>query len=140
PQQQWPATQHVIQVLATCRVVDPTPLATHQDHAQLGWQGHHPQAGPREIAFSDLKKFVLVHGPSAALGSAVHRTPGRPDVESQAVLSPRPRALAGWVPQSLARLDARGPKLLKAAGCEVTDLARTDRGLTFTRRDRGLPF
>src|SRR5262249_6033855 len=33
-----------------------------------------------------------------------------------------------------------GPKLLKAAGCEVTDLARTDRGLTFTRRDRGLPF
>jgi lysophospholipase L1-like esterase len=41
---------------------------------------------------------------------------------------------------SSVRLDARGPKLLEAAGCEVTDLARADRGLTFTRRDRGLPF
>jgi lysophospholipase L1-like esterase len=41
---------------------------------------------------------------------------------------------------SSVRLDARGPKLLKAAGCEVTDLAGTDRDLTFTRRDRGLPF
>jgi lysophospholipase L1-like esterase len=41
---------------------------------------------------------------------------------------------------SSVRLDARGPKVLEAAGCEVTNLARKDGGLTFTRRDRGLPF
>src|SRR5262249_11023904 len=41
---------------------------------------------------------------------------------------------------SSVRLDARGPKLLEAAGCTVTELGRQDGGLTFTRRDRGLPF
>src|SRR5262245_19013911 len=41
---------------------------------------------------------------------------------------------------SSVRLDGRGPKLLEAAGCTVTDLAREDEGLAFTRRDRGLPF
>jgi hypothetical protein len=41
---------------------------------------------------------------------------------------------------SSVRIDAGGPKLLAAAGCKVTDLARQEDRLTFTRLDEGLPF
>jgi lysophospholipase L1-like esterase len=41
---------------------------------------------------------------------------------------------------SAIRIDARGPKLLAADGCTVTDLAHQDGVLAFTRLDRGLPL
>jgi lysophospholipase L1-like esterase len=41
---------------------------------------------------------------------------------------------------SSARIDAGGPKVLEAHGCAVTDLARTEAGLEFTRLDEGLPL
>lgn len=41
---------------------------------------------------------------------------------------------------SYVRIDATQPKLVEAAGCKVTDLARRDGQLSFTRLDEGLPF
>jgi lysophospholipase L1-like esterase len=41
---------------------------------------------------------------------------------------------------SAVRIDAGGPKLLEARGCAVTDLARKDGVLEFTRLDEGLPL
>jgi lysophospholipase L1-like esterase len=41
---------------------------------------------------------------------------------------------------SSARLDARGPRLLEARGCTVTDLVRKGDTLEFTRLDEGLPL
>jgi lysophospholipase L1-like esterase len=41
---------------------------------------------------------------------------------------------------SLAHLDARDGRVLKAAGCNVSDVALVDGGLEFTRLDDGLPF
>jgi lysophospholipase L1-like esterase len=41
---------------------------------------------------------------------------------------------------SSVRIDASGPKLLEAAGCKITDLARQESRLTFTRFDARLPF
>jgi lysophospholipase L1-like esterase len=37
-------------------------------------------------------------------------------------------------------VDARGPKLLEAKGCTVTELAAKDRVVEFTRLDEGLPY
>jgi lysophospholipase L1-like esterase len=41
---------------------------------------------------------------------------------------------------STAELDARGPKLIAARGCTVTDVSTKDGALDFTRLDSGLPF
>lgn len=41
---------------------------------------------------------------------------------------------------SAANFDARGPKLVRASGCTISDVAAKDNRLEFTRHDEGLPL
>ena len=67
PQEQRSTAQHIVKVFFAARVVDLTALASDHDHAEIQRQGHHAQAGARDMAFGPLQQLLLVHDQNSVI-------------------------------------------------------------------------